>query len=227
MRLESGAAAAALAAARGVKTTTGIVGVPVVENAREELRTQLQAVLDAVAALPEHAEYRRSVEKTARFKLSALDGEAPDEQVEELLGRQLEEEIKMCRDELGLIPKMAGARLCREGAACTSCMLPAERRQAAGRAASGRMPVPPCLSPPTLVCRMEALGGAGGLHGGLARAARPCRQGARRCSATSCLVPPAADPAPPSRVLQVEFLEEHQVEAKVAGGAASPAAAPK
>lgn len=99
------------------------------ENAREELRTQLQAVLDAVAALPEHAEYRRSLEKTALYKLAALDGEAPDEQVEELLGRQLEEEIKMCQDELGLIPKMAGATSARRAggkhgmhAGCSRCL---------------------------------------------------------------------------------------------------------
>lgn len=108
LRLEA-CAVAALGGVRGAKSTTGIVGLPVVEDAREELKRQLQAVLDAVAIIPEAAEYRKSIEKTVRYKLSAAAGEAPDEQLEELLGRQLEEEIKMCKEELGLIPKMAGA----------------------------------------------------------------------------------------------------------------------
>lgn len=101
------AAAAASAATRGVKTTTGIVGLPVVEDARNELKRQLQAVLEAVAVIPETAEYRRAVEKTVRFKLAAVEGDQPDEALEELFSRQLEEEIKMCKEELGLIPKMA------------------------------------------------------------------------------------------------------------------------
>ncbi|EFN53778.1 hypothetical protein CHLNCDRAFT_136424 [Chlorella variabilis] len=101
-------AAAALLAVRGAKTTTGIVGLPVVPDAREELKAQLQAVLDAVAIIPEHAEYRRSVEKTVRYKLSlASQADTPDEQLEELLSKQLEEEIKLCKEELSLIPKMA------------------------------------------------------------------------------------------------------------------------
>lgn len=66
------AAAAASSAARGVKTTTGIVGLPVVEDARNELKRQLQAVLDAVAVIPETAEYRRAVEKTV-----SLIGQGP------------------------------------------------------------------------------------------------------------------------------------------------------
>lgn len=108
LRLEAGAAAMAV---RGMKSTTGIVGLPVVPDARGELQRSLQAVLDALAAqIPEDTEYRRSVEKTVRWKLQAAASDAPDEQVEELLGRQLEEDIKLCREELALIPKMAGAR---------------------------------------------------------------------------------------------------------------------
>lgn len=109
LRLESGAAAASLTAIRGAKSTTGIVGLPVVPNARQELQAQYQAVLDALADIPEDAEYRRSVEKTVRWKLQAAAADTPDEQLEELFSRQLEEEIKMCQEELTLIPKMAGA----------------------------------------------------------------------------------------------------------------------
>lgn len=60
--------------------------------------------------IPADAEYRRSVEKTVRWKLAAVESDSPDEQVEELLGRQLESDIKLCQEELSLIPKMAGAR---------------------------------------------------------------------------------------------------------------------
>ena len=108
LRVELAGAGAAPLLIRGVKTTTGIVGVPVVPDARLVLKEQLQAVLDAVAVIPEDAEYRLSVEKTVRWKLAAAESDAPDEQLEELYSRQLEEEIKLCKDELGLIPKMAG-----------------------------------------------------------------------------------------------------------------------
>ena len=37
-----------------------------------------------------------------------LQADTPDEQLEELLSKQLEEEIKLCKEELSLIPKMAG-----------------------------------------------------------------------------------------------------------------------
>lgn len=103
------AAGAALLLARG-KTTTGIVGLPVEEDARGTLRARLAEVLEAIRVVPESAEYRRSVEKTCSHKLSVLASDAPDAEVEDMLGRQLEEEIKLCREELALIPRMAGAR---------------------------------------------------------------------------------------------------------------------
>ena len=99
---------AALGGVRGAKTTTGIVGLPVDEAARQHLTEALQSVLEAIKVVPESAEYRRAVEKTVGFKLRALGGDAPDEQLEEMFSRQLEEEIKMAREELALIPKMAG-----------------------------------------------------------------------------------------------------------------------
>ena len=81
LRLESGAAAASLTAIRGAKSTTGIVGLPVVPNARQELQAQYQAVLDALAAIPEDAEYRRSVEKTVRWKLQAAAADIDPQRV--------------------------------------------------------------------------------------------------------------------------------------------------
>ncbi|GAB4815777.1 hypothetical protein N2152v2_002823 [Parachlorella kessleri] len=84
---------------RGVKSTTGI--------AREHLREKYGAVLDALNVIPSTAEYRLAVEKTVNYKLEILNSDVVDEEVEDKLGRQLEEEIRMCDDELKLIPKMA------------------------------------------------------------------------------------------------------------------------
>lgn len=94
--------------ARGLKTTTGIVGLPADPEARQHLREKYAAVLEAIQVVPASAEYRRAVEKTVAHKLALVDSDDVDEAVEEKLGRQLEEEIKMCDNELSLIPKMAG-----------------------------------------------------------------------------------------------------------------------
>jgi NADH dehydrogenase (ubiquinone) 1 alpha subcomplex subunit 5 len=100
---------AAAALARGVKTTTGIVGLPMDPDARTHLTEKYLAVLEALHIIPDTAEYRLAVEKTVNYKLDLLNSDAVDEEVEDKLGRQLEEEIKMCDNELSLIPKMAGA----------------------------------------------------------------------------------------------------------------------
>jgi NADH dehydrogenase (ubiquinone) 1 alpha subcomplex subunit 5 len=109
---ECGWACTALAAgfsvpARGLaKTTTGIVGLPVDEEARQSLKDKLHEVLEAVKIIPADAEYRRAVEATCQSKLTLVDSIASDEQLESQFGRQLEQEIKLCREELKLIPKM-------------------------------------------------------------------------------------------------------------------------
>lgn len=111
LRLPAAAAGAAgMVAVRGVKTTTGIVGLPVDEEAREHLKAKLQEVLDALAVIPETAEYRKAVEKTVAYKLKEVVSEASDAELEDIFSRQLEEEIKFCNEELTLIPKMAGAQ---------------------------------------------------------------------------------------------------------------------
>jgi hypothetical protein len=72
--LPLGAASAALPAlsTRWLKTTTGIVGLPVDEQARQHLQEKLSAVLDAIKIIPETAEYRRSVELTIGERLKAV-----------------------------------------------------------------------------------------------------------------------------------------------------------
>lgn len=99
---------AALLTARGVKTTTGIVGLPVDEDAREHYRQKLNDVLEALKAIPADAAYRVSVEQTVQHKLKNLDSGASDEELEGLFGFQLEQGMKLCEEELKLIPKMTG-----------------------------------------------------------------------------------------------------------------------
>lgn len=99
---------ASLSQLRGVKADTGIVGLKVVPNAREVLREKLNDVLQAISQqIPEQAEYRKAVEATMQYRLKAVDSGASDEEVEEQFTMQLEQLIKQCEDELGLIPKMA------------------------------------------------------------------------------------------------------------------------
>ena len=92
------------------KATTGIVGLPLDELARKHLAERLHEIMDSLKShgIPETAAYRTGLEETCQAKLKALGNESySDEQLEEIFGRQLEQEIKMSIDELSLIPKMA------------------------------------------------------------------------------------------------------------------------
>lgn len=106
-RLNAARLAARCVAVR-CKSTTGIVGLPVVEDARDSLEEHYGKVLEAVQVIPESAEFRSLIEKTVNHRLGLLKSELVDEELEQELGRQLEEEIKLMQDELKLIPKMAG-----------------------------------------------------------------------------------------------------------------------
>ena len=55
-------------ACRGAKQTTGIVGIEVEPEARSLLKQTAQEVLSAVKAIPDSAEYRRSVESTMNYR---------------------------------------------------------------------------------------------------------------------------------------------------------------
>lgn len=92
------------------KDTTGIVGLPLDEHARKHLIERLQEIMVSLKShgIPETAAYRTGLEETCQGKLKALGNESySDEQLEDMFGRQLEQEIKMSLDELSLIPKMA------------------------------------------------------------------------------------------------------------------------
>jgi len=99
---------AMLLALRGEKTTTGIVGLDFDPDARENLVKACEAVLASVQTLiPEGTAYRKNVETAVNYKLKVLEANAENGAAEEVLGFQLEEEIKACQKELTLIPKMA------------------------------------------------------------------------------------------------------------------------
>lgn len=93
---------------RGLKSHTGIAGLDVDPNARETLRSHLEQVLEAIKIIPEEAEYRRNVEATMNHKLSVVNSDMTDEEAEDQLDAQLEQYIKFTKDEMVLIPKMAG-----------------------------------------------------------------------------------------------------------------------
>ncbi|GMH40243.1 hypothetical protein BSKO_08147 [Bryopsis sp. KO-2023] len=93
---------------RGLKETTGLVGVEVDPNARENLINSLHKVKGLVAdMIPETAEYRKIVEQTCDYKLKLISEHESNDELEGVLGLQLEQELMLCQDELGLIPKMA------------------------------------------------------------------------------------------------------------------------
>ena len=93
---------------RGLKSHTGIAGLDVDPNARENLKSHLEQILEAIKIIPEEAEYRRNVEATINHKLSVVNSDMTDEEAEDQLDAQLEQYINFTKDELSLIPKMAG-----------------------------------------------------------------------------------------------------------------------
>lgn len=106
-QLLSSTSAIELQSARWLKQTTGIVGLEVVDNARDALRQRCQDVLKAVQVLPEDTAYRKSVESTMTYRISQTDSQGSDEDIEQHFGLQLEQLIEHCKDELILIPQMA------------------------------------------------------------------------------------------------------------------------
>ena len=101
---------------RGVKTSTGIVGLPVDPNARQTLTQNLLKVKELmVQHIPETAYYRTLVVEDIDEKLKTLKENESDEAVEEIFGFQLEQVISMTEDEIKLIPFLAGKLLlCRD-----------------------------------------------------------------------------------------------------------------
>eukprot|EP00191_Tetraselmis_sp_GSL018_P004655 CAMPEP_0177599546 /NCGR_PEP_ID=MMETSP0419_2-20121207/13058_1 /TAXON_ID=582737 /ORGANISM="Tetraselmis sp., Strain GSL018" /LENGTH=197 /DNA_ID=CAMNT_0019092301 /DNA_START=67 /DNA_END=661 /DNA_ORIENTATION=- len=95
-------------AIRGEKTTTNLVGLDFDPNARDNLVKICNEVLHAVKTqIPVGVKYRENLESTIEYKLKVLELNPDNGAAEEVLGFQLEQEIKACEKELSLIPKMA------------------------------------------------------------------------------------------------------------------------
>ncbi|KAK9833937.1 hypothetical protein WJX74_010267 [Apatococcus lobatus] len=93
---------------RGLKGSTGIVGIEVDPEARQTFTEKCKAVIDLVGQhIPQEAAYRRTVENTYRHRLKTSESEMADEEVEETFSAQLEQLTKMADEELALIPLMA------------------------------------------------------------------------------------------------------------------------
>lgn len=91
-----------------VKESTGIVGLEVNPNAREELIGLYKLTLEKVQIIPKEAVYRQSVEKFTDFRLKVCEESKEFEEIEKKIGcGQVEELIFQAKDELELIPKMA------------------------------------------------------------------------------------------------------------------------
>ena len=68
-----------------------------------------QKLLKDIQAIPEAAHYRQNVEKIYRHRLVVCKSHADVAAIEAAIGQgQIEELIRMAKDEEGLIPKMAG-----------------------------------------------------------------------------------------------------------------------
>ena len=99
------------AVSRASKTTTGLVGVPVIPDSVAVLQAASARVLDVVAKhVPPTAHYRRQVEAVYQGRLDACKAHGTPEGVEAALGEgQIEELIRMAKEEEALIPQMGGA----------------------------------------------------------------------------------------------------------------------
>ncbi|TMW69345.1 hypothetical protein Poli38472_001501 [Pythium oligandrum] len=87
------------------KTSTGIVGLPVNPNARNDLIAIYQKTLKEVQVLPDGIAYRSAVEKITNYRLKVvLDNEDEDVIEKEINCGQLEELIEQAEDELSVIP---------------------------------------------------------------------------------------------------------------------------
>ncbi|RLN96616.1 hypothetical protein BBJ28_00013117 [Nothophytophthora sp. Chile5] len=99
------------------KSTTGIVGLPVNANARQDLIKLYRKTLQEVKVLPvEAANYRGAVEQITNFRLKVVETN------EDINCGQLEELIEQAEDELSVIPVYLGASSLVQQAPCSGCL---------------------------------------------------------------------------------------------------------
>ncbi|CAI5716791.1 unnamed protein product [Hyaloperonospora brassicae] len=88
------------------KTSTGLVGLSVNPNARQDLVKLYRRTLDELKILPPEAKnYRNAVEQITNFRLNVVETNDDENVIERTINcGQLEELIEQAEDELSVIP---------------------------------------------------------------------------------------------------------------------------
>lgn len=95
-----------------VKKSTGLVGLPVVPNAREELIKIYAKTLEKVKMFPADVEYRKGVEQITNYRLSVVKRLPDHEAIEEEIDcGQVEELLDQAQDELELMDLLQGSEI--------------------------------------------------------------------------------------------------------------------
>ena len=90
-----------------IKKTTGLVGLPVMNDPINTYANLCDQVLEKIQFVPENAAYRTVVEEMYKHrKKVTLSGKTVSEIEETIAAGQIEELAVQARDELELIPKM-------------------------------------------------------------------------------------------------------------------------
>uniref|UniRef100_A0A7S2S4N5 Uncharacterized protein n=1 Tax=Mucochytrium quahogii TaxID=96639 RepID=A0A7S2S4N5_9STRA len=93
-----------------IKPTTGIVGLPVVPNAREVLTELYTKTLDNIKEYPKENTYRTSVEQITNFRLKVVKENEDIDTIEETIDcGQVEELIEQAEEELDLMEALKGS----------------------------------------------------------------------------------------------------------------------
>lgn len=104
-------ASTATVCSRGLKESTGLVGIDVDPNGRANLLAASKNVLKVVSErIPEGVYYRRTVEGIFHHWIKEIEGPQSDEALEDVLECQVEELIMMANDELSVIEMMERQR---------------------------------------------------------------------------------------------------------------------
>ena len=93
------------------KTTTGIVGLDVVPDAKPVLLDLYAKTLSILETVPAEAEYRKVIEGYMKSRVAVLESTDDIPTIEAKIGGgQVEQLIQQAQDELSLIPKLVAAR---------------------------------------------------------------------------------------------------------------------
>eukprot|EP00128_Syssomonas_multiformis_P011049 Colp12_sorted_trinity150504_noHs@24186 len=89
------------------KITTGLVGYPVIPEARQVLSSLYSETLSKLQQLPEDANYRRHTESITKYRKAIVESNKEDDEVERVIASgQLEELVKQAKDELQVLELM-------------------------------------------------------------------------------------------------------------------------